>query len=67
MIIAVLLICATISGFIASSKNRNVVGWGALGLFLGLIGVLITALQDPLPSPQLAYAEPGFRPSSDAR
>ena len=64
MVIVVLLVCAAISGSIASGKNRNVLGWAALGFFLGLIGILICALQDPAPSPQLAYAEPN-QPSSN--
>lgn len=56
MIFIVLLITACVAGGIASSKNRNVLGWGALGFFLGLIGVLLAALQDPLPAPGVASA-----------
>ena len=39
-----LLIFAAISAAVAASKGRTVIGWFFLGLFLGLIGVIIIAV-----------------------
>lgn len=40
-----------ISVVIASSKNRNVAGWAALGFLFPLIGILIVASLEALPDP----------------
>ena len=32
--------CAVLSAIVASNKNRNVAGWGALGFFFGVLGFI---------------------------
>jgi hypothetical protein len=43
------LIGAFIAGAIAAGKNRNALGWGALGFLLPLIGVVIALCIEPWP------------------
>lgn len=42
------LIFAIITAVIASNKNRNVAGWFAIGLILGIFGIIIAAIIRPL-------------------
>lgn len=52
------IVGAVISGAIAAGKNRNAFGWGALGFFLPLIGVIVALILDkhekkaPMPAVQ---------------
>jgi hypothetical protein len=39
--------CAAWSAHLAENRGRNPVPWGVLGLFTGLVGVLISALVQP--------------------
>jgi hypothetical protein len=43
------VICAFAAGAIAKGKGRDYAGYFVLGLFLGVIGVLLAALASPLP------------------
>ena len=42
--ILILIVFATVTAMIASSKGRNAVGWFFGGFFLGLIGIIIVAV-----------------------
>jgi len=58
MVWFIAILGAVISGVIAAGKNRNALGWGALGFFLPLIGVIVALILDkkqpvePLPVAQ---------------
>ena len=41
MLILIMFLGAAISAVVASGKNRNVVGWAALGALLPLISIVI--------------------------
>ena len=40
---------------IAKGKNRNIVGWGLLGMLIGPFALLILALLPPGPGPDQGY------------
>lgn len=48
--------CAAWSAQLAESRGRNPVPWGVLGLFTGLVGVLIAALVQPTAEVEAARA-----------
>jgi len=41
MVLFIAILGALISAAVAAGKNRNPLGWGALGFFLPLIGVIV--------------------------
>jgi hypothetical protein len=51
MLAVIMLVGAGFSAMIASTKNRNPLGWAALGLCFPLIGIIIVACQPALPLP----------------
>lgn len=51
-IVLCLFICPFITGAMAASRRRSVVGWALAGLCFGLIAVLILAVAAPLPDPE---------------
>jgi hypothetical protein len=50
MIAFVMIVGAIVSGAIAASRNRNVIGWGIAGACLPLISALILIASPALPS-----------------
>jgi hypothetical protein len=51
MFIAIsLLFCGVFTAGAAAHRGRNPYAWAAVGVCLGLVGLLIACLQDPLPS-----------------
>jgi len=42
------IVCSAASATLGKSKGRNVVAWALIGLVLGPIGLLISALVKPL-------------------
>jgi hypothetical protein len=50
-------IMATICGFIANSKGRNVVGWACVGFFGGIIGLIICCVMPNLKDQQARDAQ----------
>ena len=46
--IVVALIGLAITGAIAAGKNRNVIGWAAIGFLFPLIGIIAVCLADQL-------------------
>lgn len=61
MLAVIMLLGAGISAFIASNKNRNPLGWAALGFCFPLIGILVIACQTPLPAPSTKPQLPSSR------
>lgn len=51
MLAVIMLLGAGLSALIASSKNRNPVGWMVLGLLFPLVGIIVIACQSKLPPP----------------
>lgn len=58
MLAVIMLLGAGLSALIASSKNRNPVGWMILGLLFPLVGIIVIAFQSKLPPPAASAAEP---------
>jgi hypothetical protein len=50
IVIVFMIAGAIASGVVASSKNRDAIGWGLAGFFLPLISLLILAAATPLPA-----------------
>ena len=48
MILFIMIAGATISGFLASQKNRNVPAWVVCGALFPLIGIIAAACVSPL-------------------
>lgn len=74
LILIVWVVCAFVCAFMASSRNRSPGLWFVLGLFFGLIAVLILAVIGPdehavthqaVPSSPLASASTSFIPATE--
>lgn len=52
MLATIMILGATISAFLAASKNRNVVGWLVAGACFPAISIIILACQSTLAPPQ---------------
>lgn len=64
MLAVIMLIGAGFSAVIASSKNRNPIGWALLGACFPLIGIIVVACQSTLPAPgRQMMADPETLPS----
>lgn len=57
MVLLIAALCAVISGCIASGKNRSAFGYGALGFFLPIIGIVAICCLPPVKSPEQLMAE----------
>ena len=44
------MVCAVVTAIIASAKNRNVLGWFLVGLFIGIFGIVLVALLPGVPA-----------------
>ena len=56
MLAVIMLLGAGISALIASTKNRNPIGWLILGALFPLIGIIVISCQSALPLPGVAGA-----------
>jgi hypothetical protein len=52
MVFFIAILGALISGIVAAGKNRNAIGWGALGFCLPLIGVIVACCLEEGTKPQ---------------
>ena len=57
MLADIMLLGAGLSALIASSKNRNPIGWMILGLCFPLVGIIVIACQSTLPPPMAPEAQ----------
>jgi hypothetical protein len=49
MLAVIMLLGAGLSALIASTKNRNPIGWMILGLCFPLVGIIVISCQSKLP------------------
>jgi hypothetical protein len=62
MLAAIMILGAGLSAILASTKNRNVVGWMIAGLCFPAISIIVLACQPALPAPGATPPElPGSR------
>lgn len=51
IVVFIAIVGSVVAAAIASGKNRNVLGWAALGALFPLIAILIVNSQPALPAP----------------